>query len=43
MEQSLRIKILEAIRGRDVPAILQIMFESRKPTLKDGFHHETDL
>lgn len=40
---NLRTKLLQAIRGRDVTSILDVMFESSKPVLRPGFHYESDI
>src|SRR5437867_173956 len=43
LEPSLRTRIVQAIRGRDVAASLEIMFEPGKPSLRPRFHYECDL
>lgn len=43
MEWNLHDKLLQAIRSRDVSSILATFFEPKKPTLKPGFSHESEL
>jgi len=43
LDQNLRAKLQQAIRGRDIAFILETFFEPKKPALLPGFHYESDL
>ena len=43
LDQNLKSKLQQAIRGRDVAFILETFFEPKKPSLLPGFHFECDL
>jgi len=43
MERGLHEKLVQAIRSRDVAIIVETFFEGKKPQLRTGFFHESDL
>jgi len=43
LDHGIRAKIIQAVRARDISFILDAFFEPGKPTLKPGFHYESEL